>query len=78
MRKILLPEETERVYDFIVEYIRTHHGLSPTQDEIANGCFMSRSSVQRHLPFLHASGRIELTPGAKRSIWLPPEDTDGS
>lgn len=76
MRKIILPSEAEKVYDFIVAYITAHRGLSPTQQDIAQGCFMSRTTVQKHLTFLHASGRIGWMPGAKRAIWLLSDEVD--
>jgi len=76
MRKIELSPDTERVYVFVVGYIRGHQGLPPTQQEIAAACYMSRSSVQKHLTFLHASGHIEWTPGAKRAIWIPVEESE--
>lgn len=76
MRKIHLPKDVERVYDFLVEYIESHRGLPPTQAEIAAGCYLSRTTVQRYLTFLHACGRIGWNQGGKRSIWLLSEDDD--
>lgn len=70
-------EDTERVYQFIVGYLDEHNNLSPTQQEIATACHMSRSSVQRHLTLLDAHGRICWTEGAKRSIWLPKPSEEG-
>ena len=77
MRKIQLSPDTQRVYGFIVRYIQAHRGLPPTQQEIAGECYMSRSSVQKHLTFLHASGHIGWLPGAKRAIWIPLDEPDG-
>ncbi|GEM_PF-1856028 len=71
----LLPD-TGRVYAFISQYIEAHRGLPPTQQEMAAACYMSRSTIQKHLAFLHASGHIEWKPGAKRAIWLPSDDSD--
>lgn len=76
MQKIRLSPDTMRVYEFVVRFIQAHGGMSPTQQDIAAACFMSRSSVQKHLTFLHASGYIGWLPGAKRAIWLPPDEPD--
>jgi len=49
-------DTTERVYRFIVDYIAAHDGLSPSQREIAEGCYIVRSAVLRHLDRLEAWG----------------------
>ena len=60
-------ETTENVYTFIETYWREYH-LSPTQREIAEGCFISKSAVIRHLDRLEAQGRIERILNIARSI----------
>ncbi len=69
------PADTEKVYRFIAGYIAAHHGLAPSQLEIARACHMSRSSVQKHLMFLVGEGRIGWIEGGKRAIWLIGGDT---
>lgn len=41
MRVIMSSDTTERVYRFIVDYIAAHDGLSPSQREIAEGCYIA-------------------------------------
>ena len=59
----------ETVYAFIERYIE-EQGLPPSQREIAEGCYIARSAVVRHLDKLEARGRIELIPGKARGIRL--------
>ena len=62
-------ENARRVLAFIRTYIN-QHGISPSLDEIAKGCHMSRSNVVRYLDFLEAWGYLTRTPGIPRSISL--------
>jgi len=64
-------DTTESVYRFITEYMNTHEGLAPSQREIAEGCYIARSAVVRHLDKLEAWGRIRHEPNKARSIRLP-------
>lgn len=68
-------DTTEVVYRFIVEYIEMH-GISPSQREIAEGCYLVRSSVLRYLDRLEAWGRILRDPNKARSIRLPKLSTE--
>lgn len=70
MPRAALKPDTRKVYTFIREYIRQHRGLPPTQREIADNCYMARSSIQRHLDILDALGLIEREPGMARGIAL--------
>ena len=65
---------TERVYTFIKTYWQAHR-LSPSQQEIADGCFISKSAVIRHLDRLEGQGKIVRVPHVPRSISLV-EDTE--
>jgi DNA-binding MarR family transcriptional regulator len=62
-------DTTEMVYQFIVQY-RDTYGISPSQREIAEGCYIVRSAVPRHLDKLEARGRIARAPGQARTIHL--------
>jgi DNA-binding MarR family transcriptional regulator len=66
-------QTTDTVYRFIVEYMNAHDGLAPSQREIADGCYIARSAVVRHLDKLEAWGRIIHEPNKARSIRLPRE-----
>ena len=67
-------ETARRVYEFIREFKKAEYGLSPSFEEIAEACFMSRSSVLHYLDWLEAWGKITRTPGMPRSIALIDED----
>lgn len=69
MPRVALKPDTRKVYEFIREYIQ-HRGLPPTQREIADHCFVARSSIQRHLDILDALGFIIREPGTARGITL--------
>ena len=71
MGQRLTLQDTQHVYQFIVEFIRLHGGYPPSQQEIAAACYMSRSTVQRHLDILAAHGRIIREERRARGIWLP-------
>ena len=60
---------TEIVYAFIQAYVKAH-GISPSQREIADGCYLNQSTVYNQLIRLEATGRIERLPGKARSICL--------
>jgi SOS-response transcriptional repressor LexA len=64
---------TEVVYEFIRQY-HEREGLPPTIREIADACYIGRSTVQRHLDRLAGWGWIILLPGRARGILLVDED----
>lgn len=72
-RRTQLSEDTRRVYAFVCDYVRTYMGRPPTHREIAEGCFMARSTIQRHLDILDARGLIIREPGVARGISLPQD-----
>lgn len=65
-----MPKTTQSVYQFICQFMAEHNGLSPSQREIADGCFISQSTVGRHLDILMAQGCIRRVSGVFRSISL--------
>jgi SOS-response transcriptional repressor LexA len=71
----LLKEDTDRVYEFVRSYIKERR-VAPSHREIAEGCYMSRSSVQRHLDLLAAYGKVVREVGLARGLWLPDENED--
>jgi SOS-response transcriptional repressor LexA len=60
---------TEVVYQFIQDYME-REGIAPSIREIAEACYMGRSTVQRHLDRLAAWGWIIQRPGRARGIVL--------
>jgi DNA-binding MarR family transcriptional regulator len=58
---------TEKVYDFICAYMQEQN-CSPSQRDIAEGCYMALSGIQRHLDRLEAWGWIKRQEGRARSI----------
>ena len=57
------------VFFFIRDYSDTHTH-PPTVREIAEGCYMSRTRVQRYIDLLDAHGYIIHEPGKARGITL--------
>lgn len=58
----------ERVYDFIVEFMK-ENGYAPSIREICAGAdLVSTSSVYRHLLKLEDDGKIEMKPYSPRAI----------
>ncbi len=65
---------TDSVYSFICTYIDDNR-IAPSYQEIAEGCFIGISSVEKHLMKLEAEKRIQRTPRVPRSIRLiDPDD----
>jgi SOS-response transcriptional repressor LexA len=62
-------EKTQRVYDFIREYIGTR-GHAPTHDEIVAACHISKLDVPTYLSKLAVNGLIEYQSGKPRGIKL--------
>lgn len=60
---------TEKVFLYISDEVASGH-LSPTQREIADALYISRSTVQRCLSELEDMGRIEMIPGKARSLTI--------
>lgn len=58
---------TEQVFHYISDEVTSGH-LAPTQREIADALYISRSTVQRCLSDLEDMGRIEMIPGKARSL----------
>jgi repressor LexA len=67
-----LSANTQAVFDFIREHF-ARHGYSPTLREIGEGCFMSHTTVLRHLDRLEGKGWITRQLGTPRSIALSPD-----
>jgi DNA-binding MarR family transcriptional regulator len=62
-------DTVESVYAFICNFIETQ-GYSPSQREIASGCYMSVGNVVRYLDKLEARGLVYREPYIPRSIRL--------
>jgi SOS-response transcriptional repressor LexA len=60
---------TLQVYLFIKDYIK-EHTHPPTIREIADGCFLSSSSVVHHLDRLEGEGKLFREPYKARGITL--------
>jgi SOS-response transcriptional repressor LexA len=71
MRKV--SETTVQVWKFLAAYI-DEQGYPPTLAEIAQGCHVSRTTVERHLMKLDGRGVIELHQGARaiKLVERPP------
>ncbi|MGI6333586.1 MAG: transcriptional repressor LexA [Saccharofermentanales bacterium] len=68
-------DTVNRVYDYIVEYIR-REGYPPAVRDICSGVgIRSTSTIHGHLKRLQQTGRIEYTAGKRRAITIP--DTSG-
>lgn len=57
------------IYDYILNF-ETEWGFPPTIKELAEACFMARSTVVRHLDWLEAWGYISREPGLSRAITI--------
>lgn len=68
----------EKQLQVVMEYIETYferEGRSPSFDDIAEACYMTRSSVARYVDMLEGRGRIRRVPGVPRSMSLvKPKD----
>lgn len=60
-------QTTKDVYTFVWTYYE-QHGFGPTQQEIAETCFLAQSSVSRHLDKLTIWGWISREEGKSRSV----------
>ncbi len=68
---------TKAVYAFIQDYMQ-REGSAPTIREIAEACYLGRSTVQRHLDRLAAWGWIIQRPGRARGIVLVDRQAESS
>lgn len=69
---------TQKIYTFIRDYIHQHK-RSPTLREVGDGCFISHTSVLRHLDKLEGMGWLEREPYMPRSLRLgeyAPDNVD--
>jgi len=64
----LTPRQRE-IYLFIDQY-HEDHGFSPTQEEIAEGTSMSRTTLREHLTGLEKKGYISQKENIPRSITI--------
>lgn len=60
-------QTTKAIYIFVCQYY-DEHGFGPTQQEIADSCFVVRSGVSRHLDKLAAWGWVSRTDGKARGL----------
>lgn len=68
-RDALREEQAQRILDYIHAYFE-QEGCSPSFNDIAGACFMTRSSVARYIDLLEGRGKIRRVPGIPRSISL--------
>lgn len=62
----------EKILDFLRK--RQDQGeLTPSFREIAEGCFMGRTTVMKYVALLEGAGRIARVPGIPRSIRIIEE-----
>ena len=66
------PTTAELVYTFLRHYI-AEHGHPPTQAQIAEACYITKTSVGRCMDKLEAWGWIEREHGTYRSLRLVME-----
>lgn len=60
-------DRDKEVLLFILRY-QQEKGYSPSVRDVSNGCYMSASTVQRHLYKLVELGYLMITPRTPRSI----------
>lgn len=63
-----------RIYEFLDDF-DADRGFCPSHREIADACFISRSSVTRYLDLLEARGLLEREPGTARGIRIVRDET---
>jgi DNA-binding MarR family transcriptional regulator len=69
-------QTTHIVYQFLWEYVQ-EHGFPPTQQEIAEHCFLTQPSVSRHLDKLEKWGWLTREEGKARGMKLLKEPPSG-
>ena len=57
------------IYNYICNF-DAEYGYPPTITQIADACFMSRTTVVRHLDWLEAWGYLWREPGLPRAITI--------
>ena len=65
-------QTTYTVYQFLWEY-QKEHGYIPTQQEVADHCYLTQPGVSRHLDKLEKWGWLTREEGKARSIKLLKE-----
>jgi SOS-response transcriptional repressor LexA len=60
-----LKELTEEIYSYIASCLQ-NEGISPSQEEIAATCHLSKAAVQMQLKILEEQGRIQLGKGHRQ------------
>lgn len=69
-------DTVNRIYEFIVDYIR-REGYPPAVRDICEGIgIRSTSTIHGHLRRLQQAGRIEYQAGKRRAITIPSVETD--
>lgn len=63
--------EPREVFDWIVEYKRTHNGNSPAVHDIARAFNFNQSVAYYHLNRLKKQGKLDYTPRVVRSLTIP-------
>ncbi len=72
-RERVVNENTKQVYEYIRDYYDAN-GFAPSLDEIADACYLSRSTVVRYLDRLEAWGLVTRQPGVPRSLILNADE----
>jgi SOS-response transcriptional repressor LexA len=67
-RRVPATPRQKAVEDFIREYIHRHDGISPTEQEVAAGLGISRSTARGLIVRLEERGRIRRVPCWPRTI----------
>lgn len=62
-------QTTEAIYKFLAHYC-DENGYPPTQQEIAEACYLAQSSISRHLDKLEKWGWLIRKEGSARGIRL--------
>ncbi len=69
-------DTSNRVYDFILEYIN-ENGYPPAVRDICAGIGVrSTSTIHNHLKRLHEAGRIDYAAGKRRAIVIPEQQEE--
>lgn len=70
-------QTVNRIYEFIVEYIRDY-GYPPAVRDICTGIgIKSTSTIHSHLQRLQQQGKIIYSAGKRRAISIPEDQADG-
>ena len=66
-RKQRQEDNARLIYSYIISFEK-EYGYPPTITQIAQACYMSRTTVVRHLDWLEAWGYLLREPGLPRAI----------